>query len=389
MPDGSEQTVVKVLSGIRDVDADAWNACAGNSPFLSHAFLSALEVSECVGAEEGWLPQHLLIENENGVPVAAAPLYLKNHSYGEYVFDWGWADAFHRAGGDYYPKLLSAIPFTPVMGSRLLVHPDIPADKRTSLQLTLLSAMSGLAERLEASSAHVNFVSHEEWNLSGRAGWLQRIDRQFHWLNEGYRDFDGFLGALSSRKRKAIRKERRSVHENGVNISTLTGAEIREEHWDAFFRFYRNTSARKWGQAYLNRQFFSLLGEHLSDNILLVMAEKDGAFVGGALNLMDNDTLYGRYWGCLQDFRYLHFEVCYYQAIDFAIKRGLSKVEAGAQGEHKLQRGYLPHPTYSVHWISNPRFREAVSHFLEHEQAAIRDEIEGLGAYSPFRQEEN
>jgi hypothetical protein len=386
MPDGSESQVIKVIGDIGDISAQDWDACAGNDdPFVSHAFLSALEESGSVGPDAGWLPQHLVLEDESAVPLAVVPLYLKDNSYGEYVFDWGWADAYHRAGGRYYPKLQAAVPFTPVTGRRLLVRRDLPPQMQRILQTTLLSGLVQLAERLEVSSFHITFASKAEWQLCGEVGMLQRTDRQFHWLNDDFKSFDDFLNQLSSRKRKAIRKERRVVNEGEVIIHSLSGDQIEPRHWDAFYRFYCDTSDRKWGQAYLNRGFFARLGETMSGRVLLIMAEQDGGFVGGALNLIGGDTLYGRYWGCLETFKFLHFEVCYYRAIDYAIENGLARVEAGAQGEHKLKRGYLPHPTYSAHWIADPGFREAVARFLSEETKAVRDDIDALGEHSPFK----
>jgi len=389
MPDGDDgriEAAVKVLSGIGEVAAAAWDACAGSgNPFLSHAFLSALEDSGAVAADTGWLPRHMVVEDAGGRVVGAMPLYLKGHSYGEYVFDWAWADAYERAGGRYFPKLLSAVPFTPVPGSRMLVRDD--AD-RAAVEEILAGGLVGLVKRLGVSSAHVNFLPREQWERLGEFGLLQRTGLQYHWSNDGYADFDGFLAALSSRKRKAIRKERREVAESGLTIRRLTGAAIEDRHWDAFFRFYTDTSDRKWGSPYLNRRFFSLLGERLSERILLVVAERDGEPVAGALNLIGDDTLYGRNWGCVEDHPFLHFEACYYQAIEFAIERGLAKVEAGAQGPHKLQRGYLPVETYSAHLIADPRLREAVADFLVRERRQVTRECAAMAAESPFRKDE-
>jgi len=386
MPDGSETQVIKVIGTIGEIDAKAWDACAGNDdPFVRHAFLAALEESGTVGGDAGWLPQHLLLEDENAVPLAVVPLYLKNNSYGEYVFDWGWADAYHRAGGRYYPKLQAAVPFTPVTGRRLLVRRDLSPQMQLALQETMISGLIQLAQRLKVSSFHMTFTSEEEWRLCGEMGLLQRTDRQFHWLNNGFQSFDDFLAALSSRKRKDIRKERRVVNDSDTIIHSLSGKDIEPRHWDAFYRFYRDTSDRKWGQAYLNRDFFTRLGATMADNVLLVMAEQGKTFVGGALNLIGGDTLYGRYWGSLDTFKFLHFEVCYYRAIDYAIENGLKRVEAGAQGEHKLKRGYLPHPTYSAHWIADAGFREAVARFLIQETEAVQGDIEILAEHSPFK----
>jgi predicted N-acyltransferase len=390
MPDGDDtgggiEAAVKVLPGIGDVGAEDWDACAGTAnPFLSHAFLSALEDSGAVTAETGWLPRHLVVEDADGRVVGAMPLYLKGHSYGEYVFDWGWADAYERAGGRYFPKLLSAVPFTPVPGPRMLVRPGV---ERGRVEEVLAGGVVGLVERLGVSSAHVNFLPHEQWERFGEFGFLQRTGLQYHWSNAGYADFDAFLAALSSRKRKAIRKERREVAESGLTIRRLIGGDIEDRHWDAFFRFYIDTSDRKWGSPYLNRRFFAMLGERLSERVLLVVVERDGEPVAGALNLIGDDTLYGRNWGCTEDYRFLHFEACYYQAIDFAIERGLAKVEAGAQGPHKLQRGYLPVETYSAHLIADPRLREAVADFLVRERRQVTRERQLLEAESPFRKD--
>lgn len=390
MPDGDDagggiEAAVKVVAGIKDVPADAWDACAGTAnPFLSHAFLSALEDSGSVAAETGWLPRHLIVEDPAGRVVGAMPLYLKGHSHGEYVFDWGWADAYERAGGRYYPKLLSAVPFTPVPGPRMLVRPGV---NRATVEEILAGGIVGLLERLGASSAHINFLPRAQWERLGGFGFLQRTGLQFHWSNDGYADFDAFLAALSSRKRKAIRKERRAVAESGLTIRRLTGSDIQDRHWDAFFHFYIDTSDRKWGSPYLNRRFFALLSERLAERVLLVVAERDGTPVAGALNLIGDDTLYGRNWGCTEDYRFLHFEACYYQAIDFAIERGLAKVEAGAQGPHKLQRGYLPVETYSAHFIADPRLHDALADFVVRERRQVLHEKAMIEAESPFRSE--
>ncbi len=384
MPDGREPVSVKIVGSIFDIDAGEWDACAGSGdPFVSHAFLGALEASGSAAPESGWLAQHLAIEDETGRLLACAPLYLKDHSYGEYVFDWGWADAYQRAGGSYYPKLQSAVPFVPATGKRLLLRPDAPA----SLANALASGMMQLAARLGVSSVHVTFPTEDEWQGLGKAGYLLRLGRQFHWENRGYKTFDDFLATLTSRKRKAIRKERRTVAESGVAVKALNGDTIEEHHWDAFYRFYLNTTDRKWGPNYLNRAFFSHLHETLRDRVVLVMAEASGIPVGGALNLLGADTLYGRNWGCSEDYKFLHFEACYYRAIDFAIERGLKWVEAGAQGPHKIQRGYLPRPTYSAHWIADPGFKNAVARFLDEERREIAEEMRLCAAQSPYRQE--
>ncbi|MCC6913490.1 MAG: N-acetyltransferase [Rhodospirillaceae bacterium] len=379
---------LKVVSDIHRVDAAAWDACAGagsptHNPFVTHAFLSALEESGSVSAENGWAPQHLILE-EDGRVVGCAPLYLKTHSYGEYIFDWGWAQAYERAGGRYYPKLQCAVPFTPATGPRLLVAENTP--QREALQRALAEGMMELARQLKVSSVHVTFATEAEHKLMADEGLMPRLSEQFHWKNEGYASFDDFLAALSSRKRKTIRRER-DVANSRVKISTLTGDDITERHWDAFFRFYMNTSDRKWGQAYLNREFFSLLGERLKDAVVLVMGEENGEPVCGALNLRGGDTLFGRNWGTAVDYPMLHFEVCYYRAMDFAIAEKLAWVEAGAQGEHKIQRGYLPRSTYSNHWIADRGFRNAVADFLARERAAVTQQMEELTELGPFKRD--
>ena len=385
MADGGDAVTVKVVEELREIDAAEWDACAGaDNPFLSHGFLEALESSGSATAESGWLPQHLALEDASGRLMGAVPLYLKSHSYGEYIFDWGWASAYERAGGRYYPKLQCAVPFTPVTGPRLLLRPDAPEAARD----TLIAAMLALARRHKVSSLHVTFPTESEWRHLGDAGFLQRVNQQFHWQNEGYQSFDDFLAALNSRKRKQIRRERRDALAGGVEIETLTGAAIKPLHWDAFFRFYRSTSDRKWGEAYLTRAFFDLLGERMAERVVLIMAKKAGRYVAGALNLVGSDTLYGRNWGCLGDFPFLHFEACYYRAIDFAIERRLKRVEAGAQGPHKIQRGYLPKPVYAAHWIRDPGFARAIADFVERERRALTSEMEQLEEnLSPFRRE--
>jgi predicted N-acyltransferase len=386
MPDGREPVSIQVASCIAELPAEQWDACAGDdNPFVSHAFLSALEESGSASAEAGWLPQHLAIADERGRLLGCAPLYLKSHSYGEYVFDWGWADAYERAGGRYYPKLQCSVPFTPVTGPRLLVRPDAA---RGAVAEALIAGMVELAERHAVSSLHITFPRQDEWRALGGAGFLQRRGLQYHWVNHGYADFDAFLATLSSRKRKAIRKERRKVAESGVVLRRLTGAAIEPGHWDAFHRFYLATADRKWGEPYLNRAFFQHLGENLADRVVLVLAERDGVAVAGALNLRGGTALYGRNWGCLGQYRFLHFEACYYQAVEHAIAEGLKTVEAGAQGEHKIQRGYLPVETYSAHWIRDPALREAVAHFLARERVMLGHEKAALEELNPFRSDE-
>jgi predicted N-acyltransferase len=380
-PRSPRQLTANVIDRIDAVPAAEWDSCAGrDNPFLRHAFLKALEDSGSVGRKTGWLPQHLTLVDEHGVLQAAAPMYVKGHSQGEYIFDHGWADAYERAGGHYYPKLQVAVPFTPVPGPRLLVR-DGDADVRGAL----IGALRSVAEQSKLSSLHVTFCPEEEAAAMGEAGFLHRIGVQYHFGNPGYGSFDDFLGALASRKRKAIRKEREAIKDYGLTIRALSGSELTPRHWDAFFAFYMDTGDRKWGRPYLTRRFFDLLGADMADDVVLMFAEKDGEPVAGALNLKGTDCLYGRNWGCLDAFKFLHFELCYYQAIDYAIAHKLARVEAGAQGEHKIQRGYLPVATHSAHWIAERSFRAAVADFLERERRVIRQEIAGLAEFSPFR----
>jgi predicted N-acyltransferase len=370
---------------IADVSAAEWDACAGtDNPFVSHAFLSALEESGSAGARTGWLPQHAVLRDAGGKLVGAAPMYAKSHSYGEYVFDHGWANAFERAGGNYYPKLQVAVPFSPVPGPRLLTHPDTRVPSHV-----LAGALVQACEELGMSSVHVTFCQEPEWGALGEAGWLQRIGVQFHWHNEGYTSFDDFLGTFSSRKRKTVRRERRDANAAGLEFRTLVGNEITPRDWDAFYKFYTSTVDRKWGSAYLTRQFFPLLSERMGDSVVLMLAEHDGKPVAGALNLAGSDTLYGRNWGCRGDWPFLHFELCYYRAIDYAISRGLRRVEAGAQGEHKIQRGYLPSTTYSAHWITHPGLRRAIAAFLDEERPEMRAHMAALAELSPFRKDDS
>ncbi|HEV2263579.1 MAG TPA: GNAT family N-acetyltransferase [Stellaceae bacterium] len=381
--DGTDRLTLRVVDRLAKVPAAAWDACAGDHPFVVHAFLQALEESGSVTGDTGWLPQHLLLEDTDGKLIGAAPLYVKSHSYGEYVFDHGWAEAYERAGGRYYPKLQVAVPFTPVPGPRLLIRPGAGNDATRLLIAGLLE----VAKRTDVSSLHITFPTSVECDALVNAGFLRRVGRQFHWENQGYRSFDDFLGALNARKRKQIKRERRDANA-AVRIELLSGSDLKPRHWDAFFRFYTSTSDRKWGAPYLTREFFDLLGERMADRVLLVMAEDDGRYVAGALNLIGADTLYGRNWGCVGDFPFLHFEACYYRAIDFAITHGLKRVEAGAQGSHKIQRGYLPQPTYSAHWIRDPSFRRAVADFLRRETVAVENEMDELEqGLSPFRRE--
>jgi predicted N-acyltransferase len=380
------EALVKVAVGLAEVSAVDWNSCANppslpHDPFVSHAFLKALEDAETVTRRTGWVPQHLLLE-QGGRLTGVMPLYVKGHSKGEYIFDYGWAEAYERAGGNYYPKLQCAVPFTPVPGRRLLVEPGEGSVERERM---LLAGAIEVAKRGGMSSLHVTFCSEGEWTRAGEAGLLQRTDKQFHWHNAGYATFDDFLASLASRKRKAIKKERAGAIEGGLVIERVTGADITEAHWDAFFKFYMDTGGRKWGRPYLNRKFFSLLGAAMADRCLLVMARRGGRYVAGALNLIGGDCLYGRYWGTTEHQPFLHFEICYYQAIEFAIEHRLPRVEAGAQGEHKLARGYLPTPTYSVHWIGDPGFRKAVARYLDDERRYMAQQREALAEYGPYK----
>jgi uncharacterized protein len=386
----SDKRVVRVVPRIDDVAAASWDACASldlnstcpDNPFISHVFLRALEDSGSASSHAGWLPQHLLLEDGNGTLIACMPCYLKSHSQGEYVFDHGWAEAYDRAGGRYYPKLQVSVPFTPVPGRRLLVRADA---NRTECETVLLQAGTTLANELGVSSLHMTFLTCDEWELAGQLGFLKRTDQQFHWRNEGYDSFDDFLAALTSRKRKAIRKERLEAFGDGIEVEWVTGRDLTEAHWDAFFDFYTETGSRKWGSPYLNRRCFSLLGEGMADRILLVMAKRAGRYVAGALNFIGADTLYGRYWGSIGHHPLLHFEVCFYQAIDFAIARKLACVEAGAQGAHKLARGYLPVETYSAHYIADQGLRRAVADYLRRERRVVAREIALLVEESPYR----
>ncbi len=372
------QIVARLGEGVASFDAHAWDACAGGgNPFVSHAFLSALEQSGSATAKTGWQPIPIAIDDEHGALAGVLPAYVKSHSQGEYVFDHGWADAWHRAGGHYYPKLQIASPFTPVPGPRILTQDDAVASG-------LIAAVQAVVHRHDLSSAHATFIEPRDIERFRAAGWLIRQGSQFHWANHGYESFDDFLAALSSRKRKAIRKER-AVAQAGLEIVALTGEAITEAHWDHFWYFYQDTGARKWGHPYLTRRFFSLIGETMADDLLLILALRDGHPIAGALNLIGADALYGRYWGCREEVPFLHFELCYYQAIDHAIARGLARVEAGAQGEHKLARGYAPVPTWSAHYIADPGFRAAIEDFVEREQLAVERQIEFLGEMMPFR----
>ena len=406
---------IRIAQSLAEVSAGAWNSCAGctsglavkavheveftgvdnsstelstrgegNNPFVSHEFLSSLEESGSVGARTGWQPRHLLAEDTNGVLLGAAPCYVKSHSRGEYVFDHGWAEAFERVGGDYYPKLQIAVPFTPVTGPRLFAAPGPLADP---VRGALADALVEITRASNLSSAHVTFLTEQEWRLLGKRGFLQRTDQQFHWENANYTSFDDFLNRLASRKRKTIKRERKEALSAGIEVSWLTGTDLTEAVWDAFFSFYMETGSRKWGRPYLTRDFFSVVGQKMSDRILLVMARRAGRWIAGAINFIGADTLFGRNWGAIEHHPFLHFELCYYQAIDYAIAKGLKGVEAGAQGEHKLARGYLPHMTYSAHFIANPGLRQAVADYLSRERAYVQAAARELAAGAPFRKD--
>lgn len=380
---------LSIADRMSDVDRDSWNAIANPpgeryDPFLDWDFLEAAESSECAQPETGWTPRHMLAQDAAGKLVGAAPLYLKTHSRGEFVFDHSWADALHRAGGRYYPKLLCAVPFTPVTGRRLLAT----GPHATSICNALTGAIVQAAQQWRASSVHLNFLEQDQWQALGAQGLLLRKDQQFHWLNHGYSSFDDFLARLSSRKRKTLKRERRDAQE-GLEIIRVTGKDLTTKHWDAFFQFYMDTGGRKWGSPYLNREFFQLLHERMADKCLLILAMDGKRAIAGALNMIGSDTLYGRYWGRKVDRPFLHFEICYYQAIDFAIERGLARVEAGAQGEHKLARGYEPQLTHSAHWIAHTGLRHAVADYLDREREAVEQGIDELAAYTPFRKGEH
>ena len=383
----TEQTLrARVVERIEQIDGPTWNAAALNgeayNPFIDHRFLQALEQSGSVGPATGWAPVHVVLEEETGAPLGFAPCYMKSHSRGEYVFDQGFADAYERAGGSYYPKLQVSAPFTPATGPRLLT---VPAADRDTTEAGLIAALRGLMRQTDASSVHVTFATERQRALLVREGFLPREDQQFHWSNEGYASYDDFLAELASRKRKQLKRERREALANGITIRHVTGADLTEACWDAFFAFYMDTGARKWGRPYLNRRFFSLVGEAMPDKILLVMAERDGRPIAGALNFIGGDALFGRYWGSIEEHPFLHFEVCYHQAIDAAIARGLARVEAGAQGEHKLARGYRPVVTRSAHLFADPGLARAVADYLKRERAYVAEVQGALEAATPFR----
>jgi hypothetical protein len=404
---------LRVVPAIAEVGAEDWNPCANpaiagvanlvseqeassqpernsNSqeypynPFISYDFLYSLEASGSATARAGWQPQHLLAEGAGGEIVGVVPCYLKSHSRGEYVFDRGWAEAYERAGGRYYPKLQVSVPFTPVTGRRLLVRPGPSAE---AVRTGLVAGLVEVCRRHEASSVHVTFLPEAEWRCLGARGFLQRTDQQFHWENAGYDTFERFLAALSARKRKIIRRERRDALAPGISVHWLTGNDLSEKVWDTFFEFYMETGSRKWGRPYLTRKFYSLVGERMADKIVLIMAKRAGRWIAGAINFLGSDTLYGRHWGAIEHHPFLHFELCYYQAIDFAIAHGLKRVEAGAQGEHKLARGYLPVTTHSAHYIADPGLRRAIADYLVRERAYVEAAGEELAAAAPFRKD--
>jgi len=404
----SSEITLEAVSSVSQIAAEDWDACANpradscldrldtlampakNSsagsrtyynPFVSHAFFSSLEVSGSACARTGWGPRHLLARHD-GVISGIVPCYLKSHSQGEYVFDRGWADAYERAGGRYYPKLQASVPFTPVTGPRLLIRDGVDKDE---IGTALAGGIVALCQATNASSAHVTFAREAEWKLLAECGFLRRTDQQFHWRNQDYRSFDDFLATLNSRHRKAIKRERRDALASGITIHALSGNDITEEVWDAFFAFYMQTGSRKWGRPYLNRSFFSLIGENMPEDVLLIMARRNKRWIAGAINFVGSDTLFGRNWGAIEHHPFLHFEVCYYQAIDFAISRGLKTVEAGAQGEHKIARGYLPQTTYSAHYIADPSLRRAIDEYLKRERAYVAEAARELSEAGPFR----
>lgn len=413
---------IEVVDHIAAVDAAAWDACANPktelptahseigaaaepcvqvgdhtvseaenavedstfNPFLSHAFLSALEDSKSVGGRTGWQPRHLVAETPDGAVVATAPCYVKSHSRGEYVFDRGWAEAYERAGGSYYPKLQVAVPFTPATGRRLLVAPSPHA---AAIRQALGRGLIELCRHDDSSGVHVTFATEQEYRLLGQLGFLQRTDQQFHWQNAGYATFDDFLGALASRKRKTIRRERQDALANGISVHWLSGSDLTEAVWDAFFTFYMETGSRKWGRPYLTREFYSLVGERMADRIVLIMAKRAGRWIAGAINFIGSHTLFGRHWGAIEYHPFLHFELCYYQAIDYAIAHKLGCVEAGAQGEHKIARGYMPRTTHSAHYIADPALRRAIADYLARERAYVAAVGAELAATAPYRKD--
>ena len=381
------QVTVKVVGSLAEIKAQAWDACANSepsrsNPFVCHAFLKALEDAGTVGLKAGWIPRHLILDDGSGGIAAAAPCYIKTHSQGEYVFDHGWAEAYGQAGGRYYPKLQIAVPFTPVPGPRFLVKPGANA---AADEQVLASAAMELADQGGLSSIHVTFLDRDAQERLCSLGFLPRTGQQFHWQNQSYADFAQFLQTFSSRKRKAVRRERLEALSDDITIEHIAGRDITEAHWDAMYDFYVDTGNRKWGRPYLNRAFFSLLGAAMPEQCLLIFAKRAGRYIAGALNIIGGDCLYGRYWGTIEQHPALHFEICYYQAIDYAIAHGLARVEAGAQGEHKLARGYLPVETYSAHWIADPGLRRAIERYLEQERRVVANDTAELTLMGPYR----
>ena len=386
------QRTATAINSINDIDSSDWNQCANPeqmeyNPFLDHRFIKALEDSGSANSNTGWQPFHTIMRDKGRV-VGVVPAYLKSHSQGEYVFDGAWADAWYRAGGEYYPKLQISIPFTPATGRRLLVA--TPLDSTRSIQeveAQLLSATLQIAQKIQVSSLHITFMPKNQWENAGKLGLLKRVDTQFHWTNANYDSFEDFLRALSSKKRKNIRRERRGAVENNIEIEWITGSDLTESHWDAFYQFYVDTGNRKWGTPYLTRAFFSMLSETMPDETLLIMCKREGKYIAGAINFIGSNTLFGRNWGCIEDHRFLHFETCYYQAIDFAIQHGINRVEAGAQGGHKIARGYMPQQTYSAHWIRNSEFRDAIKNYLNSEESFVQQDIDWIEKHTPFRKD--
>jgi predicted N-acyltransferase len=411
----SSEISLEAVSSVSQIAAADWDACANPAadrdafngaqpqlpkeaangaciasrsaynPFVSHAFFSALEASGSAAPRTGWGPRHL-VARDDGAIVGIVPCYLKSHSQGEYVFDRGWADAYERAGGRYYPKLQVSVPFTPATGPRLLLRDGADTER---VGTALAGGLVGLCEATRASSVHVTFAPEQQWKFLAGNGFLQRTDQQFHWHNEGYNSFEDFLATLASRHRKAIRRERRDAVAEGITIHALTGTDITEDAWDAFFAFYMETGSRKWGRPYLTRAFYALIGETMAEDVALIMAKRNGRWIAGAINFIGGDTLFGRHWGAVEHHPFLHFEVCYYQAIDFAIQRGLRVVEAGAQGEHKLARGYLPQTTYSAHYIADPALRRAVRDYLKQERNYVAQAVRELAEAGPFRKSDD
>ncbi|MCF6321689.1 MAG: GNAT family N-acetyltransferase [Rhizobiaceae bacterium] len=385
----AEQFKIQIIPSFKDVNAADWDQLIANgssahpNPFVTHAYLSALEESGSACVETGWLGQHLLLQDKEDRLLAALPCYLKNHSQGEYVFDHGWADAFERAGGRYYPKLQCSIPFTPATGPRLLTGSGKNSNEYRAI---LANGLKQLCTRHKVSSAHITFLPQDDWQALGQHDFLLRIDQQFHWQNSGYEHFSNFLETLSSRKRKNIRKEREAAAAiEGIEFEWIEGGDITQKIWDVFYEFYLDTGSRKWGRPYLTREFYSLIGKNMPQQIVLIMAKRNGVYIAGAINFIGDNCLFGRHWGCSEFHPALHFEICYYQAIEYAISHKIGRVEAGAQGEHKLARGYMPVTTHSAHWIENPGLKDAVANYLRSEREHVKMESKLLAAHGPFR----